>query len=62
MVENYFLKLFIDLLLFTEDDIAFPLNGRILELAILKNVGKDVDGVWDIGVEGLGIINGVFTL
>jgi hypothetical protein len=29
---------------------------------VLEDVGEDVDGSWDVRVEGLGIVYGVFSL
>lgn len=62
VVENNLLELLVDLLLLTEDDITLALNGGALELGVLENVGQNVDGVRDVGVEGLGVVDGVLAL
>lgn len=62
VVENNLLELLVNLLLLAEDDITLTLNGRGLELGVLENIGQDVDGVRDIGVEGLGVVDGVLAL
>ena len=62
VVENDLLNLLVNLLALADDDIALALNGRLLELGVLQNVGKDVDGVGDVGVEGLGVVDGALTL
>lgn len=52
----------LDFLGFPENDITLTLNGRSLELGVLENIGKDIDSLGDIGVEGLGIVDSVFPL
>ena len=51
VVEDNLLELLVNLLLFAQDDIALALNGLSLELGVLQNVGKNVDGVGDVRVE-----------
>ena len=62
MVKYNFLKLLIHLFLLAEDDITLTFNGLWIELGVLEDIGKDVDSLWDIGVEGFGIVDGVLTL
>lgn len=62
VVENNLLELLVDLLLLTEDDVALTLNGSGLQLGVLKDIGEDVDGLGDIVVEGLGVVDGVLAL
>lgn len=62
VVENDLLKLLVNLLLLTQDHITFTLNGAGLELRVLKDVSEDVDGLGNVGVEGLGVVDGVFSL
>ena len=62
VVKDNFLKLLIHLFLLAKDDIALAFNGLWVELRVLKDIGKDVNGLWDIGVEGLGVVDGVLTL
>lgn len=52
----------LDFLGFPENDITLTLNGRSLELRVLENIGKDIDSLGDIGVEGLGVVDCVFPL
>jgi len=33
------------------------LNGAALELGVLEDVGDDVDSLWDVLAEALGIVN-----
>lgn len=62
VVEDNFLKLLVDLLGLAEDNVALALNGALVELGVLENIGKDVDGCWDIGVECLGVVDGGLAL
>lgn len=62
VVENNLLELLVDLLLLTEDDVALTLDGSGLQLGVLKDIGEDVDGLGDIVVEGLGVVDGVLAL
>lgn len=62
MVEDDFFQLFVHFFLFAENDVALALDGRVLELAVLEDVGEDVNGGWDVGVEGFGVVDCVFAL
>ncbi len=62
VVENNLLELLVNLLGLAEDNIALALDGALVELGVLKNIGKDVDGGWDISVECLGIVDGGLAL
>lgn len=62
VVEDYLVELLLDLLGLAQDNIAFPLNGRGLELGVLEDIGKDVDGLRDIGVECPGKVDSVLAL
>lgn len=62
VVEDNFLELLVNLLLLTENHIPLAFNRRRLELRVLQNVGEDIDGLGDIVVEGLGVVDGVFPL
>ena len=62
VVENNLLELLVNLLLFTEDHVPLTLNSTGLELGVLKDVGEDINGLGNIVVEGLGVVNGVFSL
>jgi hypothetical protein len=62
VVKYDLLNLLLNLLRLSENDVALTLNGRLLELGVLENIGQNIDGLGDIGVEGLGEVNGVFTL
>ena len=62
VVENNLLELLVNLLLLTQDDVPLTLNGTGLQLRVLKDVCEDVDGLGDIVVEGLRVVNSVFPL
>lgn len=62
VVENNLLNLLLNLLGLAEDHVALSLDGRLLELGVLEDIGKNVDALGNIGVEGLGEVDGVFTL
>jgi hypothetical protein len=62
VVEDNLLELLVNLLLLAQDHITLTLNGTSLELGVLKNIGEDVDGLGDIVVEGLSVVNSVFPL
>lgn len=61
MVEHNFFKLFINLLLFAEDDVTFALNSTILEFRVLQNIADDVNSCGDVLAEALGVIDGLFA-
>lgn len=62
VVEDDLLKLLVNLLLLAQDHIALTLNGASLELGVLKDISEDIDGLGDIVVEGLGVVDGVLAL
>lgn len=62
VVEDNLLELLINLLLLAQDHIALTLNGTGLQSRVLEDVGEDVDGLGDVGVEGFGVVDGVFPL
>lgn len=62
VVEDNLLNLLLDLLGLSENDVALALDGGLLELGVLQNIGQDVDGLGNIGVEGLGKVDGVLAL
>jgi hypothetical protein len=62
MVEDDLLELLVDFFLLAEDDVALALDGLGLELGVLQDIGQDVNGCGDVGVERLGVVNGVFAL
>lgn len=62
MVENNLLNLLLNLLRFAQDDVALTLNGRLLEFGVLQDVGQDIDALRNIGIEGLGEVNGILAL
>lgn len=62
VIEDDLLNLLLNLLGLAEDHVALALDGRLLELGVLENVGKDVDALGHIRVEGLGEVNGVLAL
>lgn len=62
MVEDNLLELLVNLLLLAQDHITLTLDGGRLELGVLEDVGEDIDGLGDIVVEGLGVVDGVLAL
>jgi hypothetical protein len=62
VVEDNLLELLVNLLLLAQDNITLTLNGSGLELGVLEDIGEDVDGLGDIVVEGLGVVDGVLAL
>jgi len=61
MIEYDLFKLLVNLLLFSKDNISFPLNSCRLELRILENVGNDVHGNRNILSEALCIVHGLLA-
>lgn len=62
VVEDNLLELLVDLLLLTQDHITLPLDGGGLQLGVLEDVGQDVNGLRNVRVEGLGVVDGVLPL
>lgn len=62
VVEDDLLKLLLNLLGLTENDVALALDGRLLELGVLENVLENVDALGNVLVEGLGEVDGVLAL
>jgi hypothetical protein len=62
MVEDNFLKLFVHLFLFSENDVPLTFDGGGFKLRVLEDIGENVDSSGDIRVERLGVVDGVFTL
>lgn len=62
VVKDDLLDLLLDLLGLAEDDVALALDGGLLELGVLEDIGEDVDALGNIGVEGLGEVDGVLAL
>jgi hypothetical protein len=62
VVEDDLLELLLDLLGLPQDHVALALDGGLLELRVLQDIGEDVDALWRILVEGLGEVDGVLTL
>jgi hypothetical protein len=62
VIEDNLLELFVNLLLLAEDHIALTLDGTGLELGVLEDIGENVNGLGDIVVEGLGVVDSVFSL
>lgn len=62
VVEDDLLDLLLDLLGLAEDDVALALDGALLELGVLEDVGEDVDALGHVRVDGLGEVDGVLAL
>lgn len=62
VVKDNLLDLLLNLLGLPQDNVALALDGSLLELGVLEDVGEDVDELGNIGVEGLGEVDGVLAL
>lgn len=62
VVEDNLLELLINLLLLAQDHITLTFNGSGLELGVLEDIGENVDGLGNIVVEGLGVVDSVLAL
>lgn len=62
VVKDDFLELLIDLFLFAQDHVALALDGGLLELGILQNVGENFDRFADVVFERFCVVDGIFTL
>jgi hypothetical protein len=62
VVEDNLLELLVNLFLLTEDHITLALDSSGLKLGVLEDIGEDVDGLGNIVVEGLGVVDGVLAL
>ena len=51
MIEDNLFDLLVNLFLLSKDDVSFALDRLRLELGILKDIGENVDGFGDVGVE-----------
>lgn len=61
MVKDNLLHLLVNLLLLAKDDITLALNGGVIQGRVLENVGEDLNGLGDIGLEGLGVVDGLLA-
>jgi hypothetical protein len=61
MIKDDFFELFVDFFLFSEDDFSFSFDGRGLELAVLQDVGDDVNAGGCILFETAGVVNGLLS-
>lgn len=62
VIENNLLDLLLNLLGLSEDNVALTLDGGLLELGVLENIGENVDTLGNIRVESLGEVDGVLAL
>lgn len=46
---------------FSEDDILLPVDGSDVQLRVLGDIGKDLDELWHVLVESVGLEGGLFT-
>ena len=51
MIKDDLLRLLVNLLLFTKNDISLTFDGGLLEFRVLEDVGEDIDCRWDVRVE-----------
>jgi hypothetical protein len=61
MVKDDLLHLLVNLLLLAEDDITLALNGGVIQGRVLENVREDLNGLGDISLEGLGVVDGLLA-
>jgi hypothetical protein len=62
VVEDNLLELLVDLLLLANDNLTLALDRGLLQLGVLENVGDDLDGLSDVILERLGVVDGLLTL
>jgi len=60
VVENNLFQLLVDLLLLPQYNIPLPFDGRRVKLGVLKDITDDIDSLWDILLEALGVVDGLF--
>jgi hypothetical protein len=51
VIEDDLFKLLFDLLRLSQDNVALALDGRLLKLRVLEDIGENVDALWRILVE-----------
>ena len=61
VIEDNLLHLLVHLLLFSQNNVSFPLDCRSLQFRVLQNVGDDVDGLVDVLAEALGVVDGLLS-
>jgi hypothetical protein len=61
VVKDDLLELLVHLLLLTKDHVPLPLDGRLVELRVLENVREDVNGLVDVLVERLGVVDSLLA-
>jgi hypothetical protein len=62
VIKNNLLNLLLNLLGLSENNVALTLDGGLLELGVLENIGEDIDTLGNIRVESLGKVDGVLAL
>jgi hypothetical protein len=62
VVEDDLLDLLLNLLRLAQDNVTLSLDGGLLELGVLQDVGEDIDALGDVRVESLGEVDGVLAL
>lgn len=50
-----------DVLGLSEDDVLLPVDCGRLELGVLSDVGEDLDELWHVLVESVGLERGLFS-
>ena len=61
VVKDNLLHLLINLLLLAENDITLALDGSVIQSGVLENVREDLNGLGDIGLEGLSVVDGLLA-
>lgn len=62
VIKDNLLQLLVDLLGLSKNDIALAVDGRLFELGVGQDVGKNVDGLGNVGIECFGVVYCVFAL
>lgn len=60
VVENDLFQLLVNFLLFPQYNVPLPFDGRRVKLGVLEDITDDVDGLVNIFLEALGIVDGLF--
>ena len=61
VVENNLFQLLVNLLLLPQYNVPLPFNGRRVKLGVLKDITDDINGLGDVLLEALGVVDGLFS-
>lgn len=62
MVKDNLLDLLFNLLRLAQNNVTFPFDSGRLELGVLEDIGKNVDALWHVLVQGLGKVDCILAL